>query len=168
MRIVGDTMKDLWHAVAQNPPWTLKLFARSTTKRQRSRGNDNEGQADLDGIAVALEGSVGVTEWDAKVGVTLVYSQLGLLFLFLATHDDVRQAPRIFAELNLQIAVLIDYQLCRRVQHAGALLLVLIVDVDFAAGKVVGLRLSVMVGLLESDPAVGDEAYYSTGAGGRR
>jgi len=69
MRIVGDTMKDLWHAVAQNPPWTLKLFARSTTKRQRSRGNDNEGQADLDGIAVALEGSVGVTEWDAKVGV---------------------------------------------------------------------------------------------------
>src|SRR5215469_11770584 len=70
-------------------------------------------------IAVALEGSVGVTEWDAKVGVTLVYSQLGLLFLFLATHDDVRQAPRIFAELNLQIAVLIDYQLCRRVQHAG-------------------------------------------------
>ena len=74
-RIVVDTMKDLGMRLPK-PTVDLEAIRKEYHGSGRGVGNADQRQADLDGIAVAIEGSVGVTEWDAtpaaSVGVTSV------------------------------------------------------------------------------------------------
>ncbi len=69
----------------------------------------------------------------------------------------VHQLPGILAELKLQLTLLVDSQLGSRVKNTGVLVLVGIVQIEFARRKVVRHALSVAVGLSEPDPALGCE-----------
>ena len=69
----------------------------------------------------------------------------------LVPIDDVDQLPVILSELKLELALFVDDQLGSRVENARALLLVRIVQVEFAGGQVVGSRGGVLVSLGELD-----------------
>src|SRR5258708_31876812 len=77
--------------------------------------------------------------------------------------DDVDQLPGILAELELKLTLFVDDQLGSRVKHAAALLLIFIVQINFASGQIEGFALGVVVGFTESDPAVGGEPDLATG-----
>src|SRR5215467_4999557 len=79
--------------------------------------------------------------------------------------DDVRQLPGILVKLPLQLAFLIDDELGGREKNTAALVLVVIVDVDFASGQIETLRLSAPIRFAESDLAVRNK---SNGRAGRR
>ena len=71
--------------------------------------------------------------------------------------DDIAEPPRVLVQIELQIAVFVDQQLGGRIQDAGALALVLVIEIYLASRQVKALGLRIRVGLTEGDLAVGDE-----------
>ena len=72
--------------------------------------------------------------------------------------DDADQLPRAADQVHLQLPVLIHNKLGGRIENACALGFILIVQVEFAGGEIVGLRAGVPVNFAETEKAVGDEA----------
>ena len=89
-------------------------------------------------VGVAFRRIVDVTANRASIPfhchLILVYSATVLLLFYFTAHNDINQLPRILAQFDLQVSVFVDYQLRRRIENAGALLGVLINDIDLAAG----------------------------------
>src|ERR1700730_16241258 len=72
--------------------------------------------------------------------------------------DNASQVPRIPDEIHLQLSLLIDHKLGRRVQDTRALALVRVVQVELASRQVIGGRSGVPVHLTASEEAVSDKA----------
>ena len=75
--------------------------------------------------------------------------------------DNVSEPPWVLIQIPLQFTLLIDNQLSRRIQDARTFALVLVVDFNYARGKVERLRLGIKECFAESDLAVGDEDNFS-------
>ena len=58
--------------------------------------------------------------------------------------DDIDQFPGILIELELNLALFVHGQLTQGIKNAGALALVLIVEIKFASSEVEGLRLCIL------------------------
>src|SRR5689334_10863615 len=72
--------------------------------------------------------------------------------------DDVDELPGIFVELEFELPLFVDDQLCCGKENTSALILVGIVDVDFTCSQVVSGGLGVVIRFTESQRAVGDKA----------
>src|ERR1700686_4353845 len=72
--------------------------------------------------------------------------------------ENVNQIPGVPNEIHLQLSLLIDHELGCRVQHARALALVRIIQVEFASRQVVVGRSGVPVHLPEPEGPVSDKA----------
>ena len=71
--------------------------------------------------------------------------------------DEIGEAPRVLAEVDLQLALIVENELCRGEKHARALRLVLIVELQLTAAEVKGLALGIRECLAKPDQTVGDE-----------
>jgi hypothetical protein len=80
--------------------------------------------------------------------------------------DDVDKLPGISTQLELKLTLSVDDQLGSRVEDSAALLLVGIVQVNFAGGQIEGHALAVAVGFTESNLAVGGESNLAAGGVG--
>jgi hypothetical protein len=81
----------------------------------------------------------------------------------LVPVDDINQLPGILAELPLKLALFVDNQLGSGEKHAGALVLVGVIYVEFARGQVIGRARTGFHGLTDPDRAVGGEADPAAG-----
>lgn len=81
--------------------------------------------------------------------------------------NDVDEFPGILVQPKLELPLVVDDQLGRRIQNAPALVLVLIVQVEFAARQVVRDGLGVRIGFTEANLTVGDKANLPP-RGGRK
>src|SRR5579862_2000829 len=79
----------------------------------------------------------------------------------LVPVDNVGELPGILVELKLKLAILVDDQLRSWVENARALVLVRIVQVEFASGQVVGDGSGVTISFTESNQPVRGEAKNS-------
>src|SRR5260370_39656094 len=80
--------------------------------------------------------------------------------------NDVNEFPGVLVELNLQLSFFVGSELCGGVKDATTLALFLVVDVEFAACEVEGLRLGVRVHFTEAELAIGDETNLACGGSG--
>ena len=69
--------------------------------------------------------------------------------------EDVREPPRVLAQIQLQFALFIKDELRLGIEGARALALVLVIDVDEASGEIEGLRLGVEEGFAKADLPIG-------------
>ena len=83
----------------------------------------------------------------------------------LVPVDDANQIPVVLIELKLQLTLFVDDQLGSRVKNARALVLVGIVQVEFAGRQVEGPGSRVVTSFGESDRAVGGEANFAARVG---
>src|SRR5215831_9222427 len=73
--------------------------------------------------------------------------------------DDVDQIPRILKQVELQVAIPVNGDLCRWEQCAGTLSCVLVVDINFSCCYVECPRPRVPGSFCKCDPAVGNETH---------
>src|SRR3954463_13098501 len=83
-------------------------------------------------------------------------SESGLIFTLIPV-DDIHQFPRILTQLPLQLAIVVNDELRCRIQHPGTLVLILIVNINLASSQVESLRLCILEGLPEGNPAIGNK-----------
>ena len=74
--------------------------------------------------------------------------------------DKVNQFPGILIQIPLQLTLLIEDKLSRRIKYTRTLALVLVVDLNDARCEVEGLRLGIKECFPESDLAVCDEDNF--------
>ncbi len=72
--------------------------------------------------------------------------------------DDADELPRAADQVHLQLPVLIQNELGGGIENACAFGFVLIVQIDFAGGEIVGFRAGVPVNFAEAEKTIGDEA----------
>ena len=77
--------------------------------------------------------------------------------------DDVNQLPGIADKIPLQLALLIDHQLSFRIQDAGALRLIRVIQVEFSDCQVVGAGSGVPLNFTEAEEAVGNKSNLAAG-----
>src|SRR5580700_2633096 len=75
--------------------------------------------------------------------------------------EHVHKLPRVLSKIDLQLALLVNYELCRRKQDTCALVLILIVYIDFAPTQVKSLRWRIGPNFGETNLPVGDETDLS-------
>src|SRR6185437_7364186 len=79
--------------------------------------------------------------------------------------DDVNQLPRILVQLELQFAFLVDDELRGREKSTATLAFVFRIELDFTGGQIEILRLSILIGFAERDPAICKKTNGSAGRG---
>jgi hypothetical protein len=77
--------------------------------------------------------------------------------------ENIHQFPGILIEVNLQLPLLIDHELCGRIQDTRALVFVLVIQVDFTGRQVEGLRLGIGPNFAEAKLPIGNKADFSSG-----
>src|SRR4029077_1057935 len=80
--------------------------------------------------------------------------------------DDIDQFPGILIELELNLPFFVHCQLTERIKNAGALTLVLIIEIEFTSSEVEGLRLCIPVNFAEPQKAIGDPADFAASRSG--
>ena len=76
--------------------------------------------------------------------------------------DDVNEFPGILIELELNLSLFVHGELTSGIKNASALVLVRVVEIEFAGGQVEGLGLGVGVDFTKAQQAIGDETNVAS------